>query len=217
MERWKTIDLNPALREYVRDCLSKGHSLARFLLQRQDLQAGNICTFIPHELDVTKEAMNDPRSGRLFPPISPERHEKVSGGVFVPIEHTSTILADVVQAFLQTSTQHVCIFEDAMAKPSDPSMLSRDLPWVAYNEEVYYFLPSGVDHATTMKAISYAFDFYPGLIGAMTSVSNGETRKHDKQAITEHQLETFAARTIQIVVSAYHGEGYIIWTQEKKK
>ena len=61
--------------------------------------------------------------------------------------------------------------------------------------------------------IRKAHNVYPGLIGVMTSLPEGHYLALEKKKITSEELKLLAERAEKIIVGAYDGEGYLIWSK----
>lgn len=214
MKIYKEINLRPEVIAYIKECLAEGHTLAKYLLQRDDLDSGRVITFIPQEIDVRDEEVNNPKYGRLFPEPPPETHIKIPGGKMVLIPNTDTILMQIIQKFLSTGEGRVCVLEDALARPHDPSLSSADTRIVIFNSEVYHVLLSSdaEDNELILQTIRRASSWL--FIGAMTSILREGDFFLEAGKITSEKLKVLAERIEKIVVGAYDGEGYLIWERK---
>jgi len=119
-----------------------------------------------------------------------------------------------VQEFLAHNHDHVCIVEDAMASRQDPGMCSSNLPTLFLDDNVYWYLTS--DHTRdveTINSICFVIGDW-GSIGIMASRPPGMVGG-DRQEITLSTLSQLVAGVQRILVSAYDGEGYLIWYRGK--
>ncbi len=208
--------LGPEALEYIRECLAEGKTLARHLLERVDLESGTVTTFLPS--DVSKEAASQFRTGgklerdpetfvyRTAPDGSRVRWE--------PVPNTDPWLVSIVQAFLRAAEGRVCILENALARPSDPGLSRFQSRLLAFEDEVYHVLLSRELEGTEIaRAIGEARCAYPPLIGVITFLAAEAGLPDEARDITSAQLRVLAERTQKIVVGAYDGEGYLIWSK----
>lgn len=210
------LHLGPEAVSYIRDCLANGKTLARYLLQRPDLESGTVTTFLPS--DVGKEAATQFKWGgklRRDPATFVYRTEPDGSRTrWEPVPNTDPWLVSIIQAFLRAAEDRVCIFENALARPSDPVLSRSESRVLVFDNEVYHFL-SAADWASTIiaQAIREAGCPYPPLIGAMASAADEAGFSGEGRQISSAQLKVLAERTEKIVIGAYDGEGYLIWSK----
>ncbi len=212
------LHLGPEAVNYIRDCLANGKTLARYLLERPDLESGTVTTFLPS--DVSEEAATQFKWGgklkrdpatfvyRTEPDGSTTRWE--------PKPNTDPWLVSILQRFLRGRAERVCVFENELASPGDPwlSLPRWDILQTAIFENEVYHLLSNRDAEneerilTTIKGAN-AWLF----IGAMTSVSKASDLALEADTVDDEVLEMFAQRAEKIVVGAYDGESYLIWSK----
>src|SRR5215470_8887206 len=121
-EAYKEITLGPEAIDYIKDRLAEGKTLAKFLLDRADLNKGKVTTFLPSNADLSK-INNFSRGGVLTaPPPETHRHFTAPDGtktVMVPVPDTSAELSATIQDFLKHGDARICLFESAVAKATD--------------------------------------------------------------------------------------------------
>lgn len=199
----------------MRERLSEGRSLAKRLLESQSLDLGRVVTFFP---STTNEELVKSRfrHGGVLPEGPPETHVLIEGGIAVPISDTSDELIMIIESYLSKSKRAICIFEEALVRPTDPIFLSRSsiTASLLYKDEIHYILRHKDDLNRIEQTTMQAKNFYPGLIGAMTS-SPSEEMSFDEGKISADQLQLLAERTETIVLGAYDGEGYLLWKHTK--
>jgi hypothetical protein len=211
---WKKVSLGLDAVEYVRECLLKGHTLSQCMLERGDLFQGTVFACVPSS--VNSRTAGNFRDGPLLPEPKPETHihQRSKDGstlTLVPVPNTDKILAEVVKTFLEMTKAGSCVFEEAVARPSDPCMSSSTTEWIEYDDEVYYFLlHSDASLPKIQQAIRQAASVYPGLIGVMTRMLDSEFSLKRKR-ITASGLRELARNAAKIIIGAYDGEGYLIW------
>jgi hypothetical protein len=197
--------------KYIRKCLINGKTLANYLIRTCNLERGKLITFLP--TDTNEEAVKQfTTGGKLKEEGLKEEIIKPEGSKLtkVPTPNTDLWLVSIIRSFLTTDVKRLCIFENALAKPSDPWLSSKKMPVFTFHEEVYHFL-LGTDAEnekigeTIRIATSHLF------IGVMTSVPQETGFSLGGGEITSQELIGFAEKTEKIIVGAYDGEGYLIW------
>lgn len=211
-DRYREIPLGREALVYLRACLARGKTLARFLLARRDLSEGRIVTLLPPEADLA--CLHDFENGILPLPPS-EAHVRLpqpdgSSATLVPVPNTDPALADLVRGFLAAGAGRVCLFEEALGRPSDPWLASVTVPFWVHGEELYWVV-TDPDPAAIEDAITRAASFAPPTIAALSQ--RPDAAPSHGSAMTEHALAALARRAEQILVGAYDGEGYLVWTR----
>jgi len=218
MNSYNHIKLGPEASQYVRECLSNGHTLSKCLLEIKDLNRGSVFISVPLSVDVTRTA-NNFRHGPLLPESMVERSvdndlEDNSKMTILPVPQTDEILVRIIQDYLDGDRGRVCVFEDCIARPSDPWLrTSKRSAWKNFEDEVYYFLTSRDSTLSKIgQAIKDANRVYPPLIGAMMKMSEMQSFGFGKMTMTLNILKELARATDKIIIGAYDGEGYLIWS-----
>lgn len=215
MNKFQEFTLGVDAAKYMRECLLDGHTLAKYLFERLDVDSGRVITFFPPGVDteIVKQAF---RHGGVLPEPPPETHVIYSNGRrMVPIPNTNDGLIERIRDYLCGGKGRFCIFEEAYARPSDPAMLTKHVPFLILNEEIYYFLSwKDIDYNKIKQAINAAGNFYPGLIGALTELPEKQELNFENKIISSEQLHILAKRAEKIIIGAYDGEGYLIWNKD---
>lgn len=212
------INLGPEAISYIRDCLANGKTLATYLLERLDLENGSVTTFLPP--DVSKEAASQFKwGGKLYrDPETFVYHTEPDGSTtrWEPVPNTDPWLVSILQEFLRGGTERVCVFENEVALPGDPwlSLPRWDiLQTVIFGNEVYHLL-SNRDAENEERILSTIRGARSWLfIGAMTSLSQASDLPLEAGRLDGEALKMFAQRAEKIVVGAYDGESYLIWSK----
>lgn len=211
--------LNNRAIAYIRYALGEGFSLARLLLNRQDLEEGHVVTFLPENL--SEEQLYDFRAGGklLVPPNAVlQTFDSLGRAIKIePIPSTLSHLALLIHDYLIKECQAIAVFQDGMAEATDK--------WITQNQNyrimiaegrVYHFLTTeDAEPSKIERVVSKAETIYPPLIGVMAVVEAellgrwGENRVE----VSREELSILAAQSDQIVIGAYDGEGYLIWTK----
>ncbi len=193
----KEVKLGADSISYIRDRLENGITLSRILLQRSDLEEGEVVTFLPSDIEVDSEALKRFGAGG-----------KALGNV-------DSYLTVRTQEFLNAGESRVCLFEDALLSSTAPflsSPLMEGIRVLFYESEVYYLLTkedveSDIVPKTITKAKSWLFT------AIMTHTLKDDSFSLESKTISLTELEVLAARAEKIIIGAYDGEGYLIWSK----
>ena len=216
-DTYKEITLEPEAVDYIRDRLAEGKMLAKFLLDRTDLDKGRVTTYLPSDADLSK--INNFSSGEVLPTPPPETHHHYTTAngtrtLMVPVHNTSTQLAAMIQAFLKQEDARICLFESAVANPTDGFLSTpnaKDLRVLSFQENVYYLLKQQDDREKIQKTLRYAKSFR--VLGVLVHLSKDKFLNEDsvRKELTLDELKVLAEETEEIIIGAYDGEGYLIW------
>jgi len=221
-DAYKEITLGPEAIDYIRDRLAEGKTLAKFLLDRGDLDKGSVITFLPSDADLSR--MNNFSRGGVLPAPPPETHHHYTTAngtrtLVVPVPDTSTQLAAMIQEFLKQEDARICLFESAVAKPTDGFLSTpnaKDLCVLTLDEDVYFLLKENDDLEMIDKTLRYAKSYL--VLGVLVHFSDKDqflSLDEDplRKELTVDELKVLAEKTEKIIVGAYDGEGYLIWSR----
>ena len=206
--------LGPEAITYIKDRLSHGLTLASFLLQRDDLDDGTVLTCLP-ETTSQEDALDFKSGGKLRPDPSEIRYrqEGTRGFRMEPVPNTGEWLASVLQELLETDPRSLCLFEDEVARPDDPSLSSSGAQALAFQSEVYHVLSHNDAQnleritATIRQATSWL------TIGVISSLDTVSDLVGDARTVDLGTLRSVADRASQIVVGAYDFESFLVWSE----
>ena len=202
--------------DYIVACLKEGRTLAKYLLSRE-LTTGRVRTLLPPGADHSMSTSF--RTGGKFPDSPQSTWRSLEGGGYaVPIPNANACLASIIQSFLTHSSQNLCIFENALARASDPYLTTLTSTICTCDDEVYHLLTSKdvtEKHCRIETTIEEAMSI-PIFVGALTSwpgeCSGALTTG---KCLTADSLSQLALRAEQIIIGAYDGESYLIWAAEQ--
>jgi hypothetical protein len=204
-------------REYVIRRLSDGRTLAAMWRQVLDLHAGVVWTYLPET--VPDAVAEDPEHEDLARPSVPpeytqtrseddDRAEILRAPSRAPVHR-------LIDTFLHSSPDAYCVVDDRMLNPSEARAdRDRGIPFFFYEEDVYLYLASAqVDEAKTR--IPTMLHLVPSwlILGALTLVPGGDRFILPGSEVRRDQLEAAARGTQHIIVGAYDGDGYVIWSR----
>lgn len=133
------------------------------------------------------------------------------GGITSPAV-TRDCLADFLLEFMEKSPHRLCVFEDAGAEPSF-SWVQREKPRIfTFRNELYHVVFSGLSSKEELKTTIAKSDSTWILVGIATSVPD-RSEWMNKTEITSDEIDVLAQRTEHIIVGAFDGEGYLIWSR----
>lgn len=209
------LHLGPEAISYIRERLAHGKTLAKYLLERVDLESGTVMTFLPS--DVSKEAASEFKWGGKLKrdPATFVYHTEPDGSTtrWEPVPNTDPWLVSILQEFLGAGRERVGIFENELASPGDPWLSSWDMQTLIFENEVYHLLSNkdADNEQTILTTIRGAGNWL--FIGAMTSLSEPSDLPLEGGTLDDQVLKMFAERAAKIVVGAYDGESYLIWSK----
>ncbi len=214
MNSFKYIQLGSDAIAFMRECLAQGHTLAKFLTLRPDLDHGTIFAPVPPAIEL--DPIRNFRHGPLLPSPTTNNHVEYSDEEgksisVVPVPSTNHILEQLIRNYLKQSNHKVCVFEDALATASDPYLKDLSIRMLTLNKEVYYVLLSTDNSEDAVRrTIRQAANPHPGLI-AMVTTMTGDDFSFRRGVITRDGLKRLSDKAEKIILGAYHGEGYLIW------
>lgn len=132
------------------------------------------------------------------------------GGVTSTALTEPALVAQVV-GHLARGADHAVVFENAVARPSDPVLRRLACKYVTYRDEVLFVLEPG-DQAPEVVTRTVRACLPYGMVGALTRTGYQPLPLHAAELSTS-LLQSMAAATESVVVSAYDGEGFVGWSR----
>ena len=220
MSAFREILLGSEALEFIRDHLTEGGMLlARDLLQYCDLENGQVMTYLPTNVS-DDEARKFATGGKLETPMGPSENFVARDGTrwtMKPNADTDLHLVRTIQAHLRRRGRRWCIFEDALGSPSDPRILSGDDRIRVLGSEVYYLIGEADvdDEARILKTVRDANSAWR-FACTMSSIPEPGHFSEGGRSLKSDEVRILAERAEKIAVSAYDGEGYLIWSKDRK-
>ncbi len=176
--------------EYVKSCLNDGGVLSKLILKFA-LGKGSAFSFLPANVTQTHAL------------------EFARGNVTSPRAAYASLFTQIAQLDV-ASSEFLIVIEDPWMKPDDPFPLRKN----AFRSDgnVYYLLKKDdfdIAHLEATIKLTRSFLFV-GVV-AKIQLSDHDLRDH---VLTENLLEKIARNSALIFVSAYDGEGLVIWKPE---
>jgi hypothetical protein len=129
----------------------------------------------------------------------------------VPIPNTSAILATIISEHLVATSSRVCVFEDANTRPSDPVFHRIKTPVFTFENEVYHFARGGAADSGEIQQLIRAASSWL-VIGVLAALPSGVVLEN-RSEVPDATLDALASGAEKIIVGAYDGEGYVIWSE----
>ncbi|MGH7203864.1 MAG: hypothetical protein ACREHC_05465 [Candidatus Levyibacteriota bacterium] len=243
MNDYKEVLLNKLALKYVNEILSYGHTLANLLLHSTDFTNGKIVTYLPS--DVPEEETYQFESGGKIKVNEKDaihlsledkanlkksalsestvniakfvgEYHKTSNVKMTPVPNTDFWLSSLIESFITDKERSICVFENALAKPTDPWLVNRNTKILTFNDELYHFI--NINNSTKNQienTIREASSAYPPLIAILTVPDVKINELNDSDKVNVDILKKFVKGTEKIIIGAYDGESYIIWSKGK--
>ncbi len=204
MSAFREIELGTEAMTFVTESLKLGETLSKLVLEVIDVKRGRVVTKLPSNVD--EKAANDFKSGGKLP--------RLSSGITnpEPVPNTDFFIVETIRSFLDASSKNICIFEDASARATDPFTKSLVTRFATFGDEVYHWLCQSDDNDKILKTVQTARSWL--FLGFMTNISEEPAACSENKPLKESELRRLALETKKIVVGAYDGEGYLIWSKE---
>jgi hypothetical protein len=124
------------------------------------------------------------------------------------------VIVKMIVRFLRGRSDAYCVFEDVLRRASDPPM-KHEANYVVYDDGLlYYGSQEDADSAAISRLMSLAESYL--LTGVLSRVAEGARIFQPKQSLSPHDLELIVRGTETIVLRAYDGEGYVLWSKRSE-
>jgi hypothetical protein len=200
MRGFREYVLGPKANGYIGDCLEYGHSLTRHLRRGRDLVNGRVVTRLAPEANT--DELDKFEWGGKYPESSIGRHP-----------NSVDDLASYILDFLQSGEGRICVFENHLGRRTDPWLLQAESRVHFFGEEVYHVVSAEVVDLDSIKAAINEAEDVTLLIGVLSVWPEGSRLSPERREITDEELRALAEGAEKIIVRAYDGEGYLIWTK----
>lgn len=207
------IELGPAGIRYVRERLADGKALSKCLLETLDLERGKLTTFLPPGVSEA-EVYQFSYGGKLHQ-AEKRKTTLANGRSFygAPVPNTDKLLISTIRAHLASTNSPFCIFEHQLAVPEDPWLSHKGLQIATTGRTVLLFLTAGqTDEELIRSTTKRARSAFPPLVGALAR-SPSEMMLTNGARVEPDGLQRIAEQTEKLIVGAYDGESYLIWTR----
>jgi hypothetical protein len=148
------------------------------------------------------------------PPDGTAQESTESGTALLSLT-AADLLVKRLTSFLAQDPTHICLFEEDYYDISHDSVANDErLRVLSHGNELYYLLTSSSDHAVIEATIQSTPASWPGILGILTSAEY--ELRFPGNRISLENIDGLANRVQQIVVGAYDGEGYVVWTRRSQ-
>lgn len=201
---------------YIKEMLSKEGIWGEIIIKNCTLENGKVITYLPEGKN-SKELEDFMHGGKL--PRNPNDYvyltqEDGTQVLMNPKTNLDKYISSVIEGIISIDRNKICIFEDILAKSSDPSIKNLKTPFWFCKDKVFHYKLGGETQEFSVKDIlSSAVNAYLTW-GAITSFRDESELPEIKGELSEKILRGFAKRVEKIFVSAYDGEGYLIWEKD---
>lgn len=197
--------------EYIQERLSNGRSLARSLLNTLALASGSVLTCISP--DVSDVDANTFLEGKVLRQPSLDERKPAKGGYMEPIPNADDWLSRRIHEFLTGGPRRVCIMENQLSGRNDPWLATARSHVLKSEDDVFHFLSSSTNSLDEISdALNECGSVFPPIIAALTTLDDSDFSP-DEGAINQPQIAAFAKNASAIIVGAYDGESYLIWSK----
>jgi hypothetical protein len=218
MSGFKEIEVGTEGLNYIKDRLAEGNSLSQALLNSRDLASGKVTTYLPAAIS-DREAKQFSTGGKLRIPrrLSVTLAIRGSNWRIEPKPNLDTYIVKMIRSFLGQRGS-CCIFEDAKSRPTDPWIQSEDGRIKNLDDEVYYVLDEK-DANDEEKIARTVRDAQSGwhFVGVMSLPPRNGRLSGGGRNLSADDLRALAERAVVILVGAYDGEGYLVWSKNPKR
>jgi len=185
------VDLGREAAAYIRWSLSESRRALSSYLQALPLEAGRMFTFVPSDAEHSR--LSEFRAGVLHGRGSYES------------------LAKLALAYLAKDGRRYLIFEDVFVEVGNAWLEDPTIQYFTYGAEVYHFL--AVESATE-ETVLQTIDNAKGYVtnGILTGGSSLPLVQSGS-CLDMLQLQALAEAADYILVEAYDGEGFLVWTR----
>jgi hypothetical protein len=193
------------LKKYLRELVATT-TIARLLLTQSDLDAGSITTYAHRELGLERlHAFTD--YGFMGQPL---KQVDISLAKMKIVPVYDFWLIPVIRDFLAKQENHLCVFAKISARAGDRLVDRTPTNLAIYREELYHFIGTA---NVSIERIDQIFSWIDSLfiVGVLTSLPVGQHSLYHKQTISLSILEQLVDRAEKLIISAYDGEGNLIW------
>jgi len=170
---------------YLERVLRSGKSLSHLLLERVDFAAGKI-----HALLSTK--------------LGEREVKDFAAGGTGSIESPRRALAEIATRFLQEPGKRI-VLEEGLARAGDPAVRNKE--GVILLEDEIYYVTRKSHTVEEMERFFRQPRYAIGLVGIFCSAGPRELQK-----ISKPELFRFVEAMEKIMVGAFDGEGFLLWT-----
>ncbi len=200
--------------DYVTEALRDGGELSAMLEKTLRLEAGSVMTYLP--AGTARSSIKEFRSSGILASSAAvvrtvaERHTPARISPILNLDRSS--LASIVTDHLRSAPSALCLFENRLAKPSDPWLRHSKLHNLFLGISVCHYLTSTDSSDTDLVrlTISKSRSIRPPLLGLLTRLADGAATGQTA-GVDGNDIKAIVSHIEKLVVGAYDGEGFIVW------
>jgi hypothetical protein len=183
-------DLGAEGTRWVSRSLERGRTLARLVLAYRDISRGDVSAEQPR--DLSSHAITEAFDGGGLPQARQAR------------EATLRVFAEMADQ----DAEGILLVEDELGRPDDPAVMRSPYHALIHDDEVFPWVPLPQDPPELARFLSWSTSGYP---------TNAFLLRQDQMPETSpvgiDALEELACGIRAILVGAFDGEGYVIWSE----
>jgi hypothetical protein len=156
-------------------------------------------------------------TGRIFAPLPSDTTSaqamRIKMGRLPGASPRKWLINHVVSMF-EKVPQGTLILEDVIgARPSDPGALATESRTLLTKERVYYAVTK---ENASARSVDAALNDVAGLelVGALSRFEIPLGRSKEPQTVPDSLIVQLAEEALEIYVSAYDGEGFVVWQRQ---
>lgn len=208
MTHW--LDVGKDGLNYLDNCLCNGKTLSKLLKQRIAVSSGITYALVPQNIELPR--LRKFESGGLLPQANENVVPLEMGVIAVPKPNLINAMAQVIAQILRANPERFCVFEELMMRPEDPLTATLPSLLLRYREELYHVCLSGDSTEKVERILRQAHSWAcAGVVACPKRIIRSQGHVID---ITRESLETIVAGAQFVIVDAYDGESYVVWTEE---
>ncbi len=183
---------------YVEEQLADGLTLGSLVLRDRQNHKGvaQLCLCIDNTSDILNRELS----------LQDWHHGGIAKG-----DCAMECLIDVIHDFLRSGVNRLCIMENAVSKPSDAWLASRQSQVTIYQQEVYHILYSDSTPSEVERAIREARSAWM-MLGYLIDLSSNH--KIGEEFSTD-EMKMMSQHVASCFMEAFDGEGYLLWEVER--
>lgn len=180
---------------YIQSCLTAEKTLSAHVREVFQNTKGKAFAYLPRGTSL--ELMRDFESGYI-----------------ARRGHSFQKTAEVIDEFLSESSRNRAIFETP-SSPTDPFLEKYFRGrYFTFGQEVYYFLDDSDRTPEKILSTLQPAGDWTSFIGILTSIPSGGLQHIvDRQEVEAEILKMLAENLQHIIVEAYDGEAFLIWSK----
>jgi hypothetical protein len=213
MREYEEYQLSQGALQYVLSTLDRGKTLSRLLARRLRVEPGRVVARLPAGIDPEALRGDFERGGILNVPECNVYSGRTPTGRDVTmtlIPTTDDDLVKLIVAYLEGGEDRICVFENRLARPTDPWLKRASSRFLSMGDEIYHIVcgPS----ASPSEVMGALRDGRATLsdVGVLSS-HEGPLCDASRTSISSSELEDSATRAKAVLVGAFDGEAHLIW------